>query len=104
MFKLYDTYGFPLELTREIAQEHGICLDEDGCQRCIQEAKEKSRQATKDMFKKGIDRSKYLEGIPQTEFIGYEGLSFDSPKLLKEINIDGQKVLIFDKTPCYPEM
>ena len=104
IFKLYDTYGFPLELTREIAQEHGLCLDEEGCQCCIQEAKEKSRQATQEMFKKGTDWSKYLEGIPQTEFIGYEELSLNTPTVLKEISIDGQKVLIFDKTPFYPEM
>jgi len=104
IFKLYDTYGFPLELTREIAQEHGLCLDEEGCQCCIQEAKEKSRQATQDMFKKGIDWSKYLEGMPQTEFIGYDTLSCTTPTLLKEISIDGKRVLIFDKTPFYPEM
>ena len=104
IFKLYDTYGFPLELTREIAQEHGLCLDEEECQCCIQKAKEKSRQATKEMFKKGTDWSKYLEGVPQTEFIGYEALSFTTPTLLKELDINGQKVLIFDKTPFYPEM
>jgi alanyl-tRNA synthetase len=57
------------------------------------------------MFKKGTDWSKYLEGIPQTEFIGYAALSTDTPTLLKEIMLeDGQKVLIFDKTPFYPEM
>ncbi|GHV21393.1 hypothetical protein FACS189428_1750 [Clostridia bacterium] len=52
------------------------------------EAKEKSRQATKEMFKKGIDRSKYLEGIPQTEFIGYSALSSSDSKVLKEIELE----------------
>jgi alanyl-tRNA synthetase len=56
------------------------------------------------MFKKGIDWSKYLEGIPQTEFIGYSAFSSTEPILLKELEVEGQKVLIFDKTPFYPEM
>lgn len=57
------------------------------------------------MFKKGRDRSKYLEHLPQTEFIGYETLTRENPKLLKEIPLEeGMKALIFDKTPFYPEM
>jgi alanyl-tRNA synthetase len=52
IFKLYDTYGFPIELTKEIALEHGLQIDETGFQSAMEEAKEKSRQATKDMFKK----------------------------------------------------
>ncbi|MDR2415175.1 MAG: hypothetical protein LBD75_00740 [Candidatus Peribacteria bacterium] len=104
IFKLYDTYGFPVELTKEIAQEKGLAIDEAGFQQALQAAKEKSRQATKEMFKKGIDWSKYLAGIPQTEFIGYSTFSSDEPQLLKEIDLEGQKVLIFDKTPFYPEM
>ncbi|GHW02290.1 alanine--tRNA ligase [candidate division SR1 bacterium] len=104
-FKLYDTYGFPLELTREIALEHGLSIDETGFKLELEKAKEKSRQSTKDMFKKGIDRSKYLEGVPQTEFIGYDCHDCDDSKIIKEITLEnGQKVLIFDKTPFYPEM
>ena len=57
------------------------------------------------MFKKGVDWSKYLEGLPQTAFIGYSDFSCESVKVLKEIELEsGQKVLIFDKTPFYPEM
>ena len=81
-----------------------MSIDETEYHNISEQAKEKSRQATKEMFKKGIDRSKYLEGIPQTEFVGYSELSLSSPTLLKEIDIEGQKVLIFDKTPFYPEM
>lgn len=104
IFKLYETYGFPFELTKEIAKEQWFEIDEGWYHKLLEESKEKSRQATKDMFKKGIDRSKYLEGVPQTEFIGYKVLETETPKLLKEIDIEGQKVLIFDKTPFYPEM
>jgi alanyl-tRNA synthetase len=104
IFKLYDTYGFPIELTQEIAQEAHMIIDRESYEQIVEQAREKSRQATKEMFKKGIDWSKYLEGIPQTEFIGYESLEIESPKLLKEIDVEGKKVLIFDKTPFYPEM
>ncbi|MDR0859446.1 MAG: hypothetical protein LBO09_00215 [Candidatus Peribacteria bacterium] len=94
-----------MEITKEEAHKRNIEVDEAGFQSAMEEAKEKSRQSTKDMFKKGTDRSKYLEGIPQTEFIGYSALSSNDPKLLKEIVLDtGQTVLIFDKTPFYPEM
>lgn len=112
-FKLYDTYGFPLELTKNVLKEHGLTLDEEGFHKAMSQAKEKSRQSTKEMFKKGIDWSKYLEGIPQTEFIGYENLNFNEAKLLKRIEIptsdstgkeSWQEVLVFDKTPFYPEM
>jgi alanyl-tRNA synthetase len=61
VFMLYDTYGFPVELTREIAKENNILVDEAGFELAMEEAREKSRQGTKDMFKKGIDWSKYLE-------------------------------------------
>jgi alanyl-tRNA synthetase len=81
-----------------------VNIDETGFQQALEQAKETSRQATKEMFKKGIDWSKYLEGIPQTEFIGYTTLTSDEPRLLKEIDLEDQKVLIFDKTPFYPEM
>jgi alanyl-tRNA synthetase len=105
LFLLYDSFGFPIELTKEITQEKGLQIDEEGFQSALAAAKEKSRQATKEMFKKGTDWSKYLEGIPQTEFIGYSAFSSDHSTLLKTINLpDGQQALIFDKTPFYPEM
>lgn len=102
-FMLYDTYGFPVELTREIAQEKGISVDENWFEAALEEAREKSRQWTKEMFKKWIDRSKYLEGITPTEFIGYTQISSESQNLIKDFEVDGQRVLIFDQTPFYAE-
>lgn len=105
IFILYDTYGFPLEITKELAADRGVALDLTGYEKALEAAKEKSRQGSKAMFQKSADWSKYLEGIPATEFVGYEHLNFSDAKLLKEIDTeDGQKVLIFDKTPFYPEM
>ncbi|MEI6425989.1 MAG: alanine--tRNA ligase [Candidatus Absconditabacteria bacterium] len=103
VFMLYDTYGFPVELTREIAKENTMLVDEAGFEIAMEEAREKSRQGTKDMFKKGTDWSKYLEGVSATQFVGYEELEIENPKLIKDLNIDGQRVLIFDKTPFYAE-
>ena len=105
IFMLYDTYGFPLEITKELAADRGVALDLTGYEKALEAAKEKSRQGSKAMFQKSADWSKYLEGIPATEFVGYENLNFSDAKLLKEIDTEeGQKVLIFDKTPFYPEM
>lgn len=105
IFMLYDTYGFPLEITKELAADRGVALDLTGYEKALEAAKEKSRQGSKAMFQKSADWSKYLEGIPATEFVGYEHLNFSDAKLLKEIDTEeGQKVLIFDKTPFYPEM
>ena len=103
VFMLYDTYGFPLELTREIAAENWIQLDENWFQKSMTQAREKSRQWSKEMFQKWIDRSKYLEWISTTEFIGYARLDLESPKLIKDFEVDGQRILIFDKTPFYAE-
>jgi alanyl-tRNA synthetase len=104
VFKLYDTYGFPLELTKEIATENWLEINEKEYEDAVNTAKENSRQATKEMFKKWIDWSKYLEWIPQTKFIWYKEFSTSDVKLLKDFEVNGQRVLIFDKTPFYPEM
>lgn len=103
VFMLYDTYGFPVELTREIAKENKILVDEAGFEVAMEEAREKSRQGTKDMFKKGTDWSKHLEWVSATQFVGYGELEIENPKLVKDLDIDGQRVLIFDKTPFYAE-
>ena len=104
IFMLYDTYGFPLEITKEIAAAKWVELDIPWYQKALEEAKEKSRQSTKEMFKKWVDRSKYLEWIPQTKFIWYKEFTTSDVKLLKDFEVNWQRVLIFDKTPFYPEM
>jgi len=103
VFMLYDTYGFPVELTREIAKENNILVDEAGFELAMEEAREKSRQGTKDMFKKWTDWSKYLEWVSANQFVGYDQLAIENSKLVKDLDIDGQRVLIFDKTPFYAE-
>ncbi|MBU0625963.1 hypothetical protein KKG31_06340 [Patescibacteria group bacterium] len=69
----------------------------------MKEQQTRSRAGSKDMFKQDIDRSKYLEGIPATQFVGYEGLRSNDIKLLKDFEVGGQRILIFDKSPLYAE-
>jgi alanyl-tRNA synthetase len=103
IFMLYDSYGFPVELTKEIAQEKWITIDQEGFEKAMEEAREKSRNSTKDMFKKWTDWSKYLEGIVPTVFVGYNEILFEWSKIIKDFEVEGQRVVIFDKTPFYAE-
>ena len=103
IFKLYDTYGFPFELTKEIAEEKWLKVDEAWFKKYMQEAKNKSKANAKWVFSRWIDWAKYLEGIQPTEFVWYDNLELKNPKLLKEIEIDWQKIYVFDKTPFYAE-
>ncbi|MDD6328684.1 MAG: alanine--tRNA ligase [Lachnospiraceae bacterium] len=76
-FKLYDTYGFPLDLTTEILEEAGIAVDEAGFAACMKEQKERARKARKVTNYMGADATVY-EQIPaalQTEFVGYDSIT-----------------------------
>lgn len=69
IFMLYDTYGFPIELTKEIADKRGVTLDEAGFETTMETAKEKSRLNTAKINTKDIDRSVHTVGLPKTQFI-----------------------------------
>lgn len=103
IFKLYDTFGFPLELTKEIVEEKWLQLDIAGFEKEMEEQQARSRAGSKDMFKQGVDWATYTQGIPQTIFIGYETLQGQDMQLLKDFEVNGQRVLIFDRTPFYAE-
>lgn len=101
-FFLYDTCGFPLELTKEICEEKWIQVDEKWFERELEKQKENSRKNSK-WFSKDIDWSKYLEWICETTFVWYNSLESTDPVLLKDLDINWQRFLIFDKTPFYAE-
>jgi alanyl-tRNA synthetase len=103
VFKMYDTFGLPMELTKEVAAHAWFSVDEEGYYRCLEEAKERSRQQSGKMFAKGTDRSTYLEWIAPTEFVGYTTTELDSAKLLKDFVVEEKRILIFDRTPFYAE-
>lgn len=102
-FKLYDTYWFPFEITKEICNEKNIFVDELWFNEALEEQKEKSRTASKNFLAKDIDRSKHLEWVSPTKFIGYDLSSTIESKIIKDFVVEGQRILIFDKTPFYAE-
>ncbi len=103
VFKLYDTFGFPLELTKEILQEKWFTVDVDGFQQEMKAQQERSRAGSKDMFKQWTDRASYTQGIPATKFVGYDSLQVEKTTLLKDFDVWWQRILIFDSTPFYAE-
>ncbi|MBR2430424.1 alanine--tRNA ligase [bacterium] len=102
-FKLYDTYGFPFELTREIAEENGLAVDETGYKVAMQEQKERAKAATAKISVTGdIKYAKVEEEVGSTEFLGYEKTSCDA-KILAQIEGEGYVDVVLDKTPFYAE-
>lgn len=98
-FKLYDTYGFPFELTQFIAQERNWSVDSEGFQRCMNEQKQRSKANTS----KSIVQAKVLTNL-KTEFVGYDNwLTPQQATLLDNVTIGDKTYLIFDKTPFYAE-
>ncbi len=112
-FKLHDTYGFPLDLTREIAEEAGLTVDEEGFKAEMAEQKKKAREAlkSKETSAWGQDLAAGLDKELKTEFVGYENHSCDSKILyiisdgeLADNAQQGDEVtIILDKTPFYAE-
>ena len=102
-FKLYDTYGFPFELTREIAEENGLTVDEAGYREAMQEQKERAKAATAKISVTGdIKYAKVEEEVGSTEFVGYEDYVCES-KILALIEGEGYIDVVLDRTPFYAE-
>lgn len=110
-FKLYDTYGFPLELTEEILAENDMSADTQGFAEKMRHQKEQGRRCRKNTECEAWKENKNLVDVPETEFTGYDTAS-DTARVLAVIDENGalqeasaeQNVRIFlDKTPFYPE-
>ena len=102
-FKLYDTYGFPLELTKEIAEENNLKVDEDGYKVAMQEQKDRAKAATAKISVTGDMKYAELERqVGSTEFVGYTENTSTS-KILGFIEGDGFVDVVLDKTPFYAE-
>ena len=113
-FKLSDTYGFPIDLTKEIAEEKGISVDEEGFRACVDESRKRSRE---DRLAKGgsswdEDAMSNLD-LPKTKFTGYDYSQLEiNAKVLAvfkdgaevtELNEGDDAVVILDETPFYAE-
>ena len=109
-FKLYDTYGFPLEVTQEILEEKGYELDIDGFKEAMEEQKNKAREGRHVSDDAAWDTN-FVEGLPETMFTGYEGtegkgkiLALRSETGSSEIiNQDEEGFIYLDETPFYAE-
>jgi len=103
-FQLHDTFGMPLELTRELAAERGLAVDEAGFQAAMAEQRERSRRSTR-------SRLTDLKGLPAAAFVGYEELATEGVVLaLRRDGVEvpeageGDEVEVYlDRTPFYAE-
>ena len=104
-FKLYDTYGFPYELTEEIAEERGVIVLREEFEAKMEEQKEKARSAREVVMEKGQDSfiEEFYDKYGVTEFTGYEKTKDEGKLLSLREAKDGKYLLIFDKTPFYAE-
>lgn len=103
-FKLYDTFGFPFELTKEIAEENGLKIDEDGFKKAMLEQKERAKAATAKISVTGdIKYAKIEKEVGSTNFIGYSENSCSDAKILAQIEGEGFVDIVLDKTPFYAE-
>ncbi len=114
VFKLYDTYGFPVDLTHEILEEKGFSIDEDGFNAAMEEQRTKARNARKETNYMGADATVYesIDPAITSSFVGYDTLTADSKvsvltteSELVEALSDGEiGTIIVDETPFYATM
>jgi alanyl-tRNA synthetase len=96
-FKLHDTYGFPLELTTELAEERGLPVDDDEFRRLMEEQRTRSRAAST------VERDVPLLEGPRTEFVGYEQLDVLTAIVAYADRGDGMFDAKLERSPFYPE-
>ena len=110
VFKLYDTFGFPIDLTREIAEEAGLGIDEETFKALMKEQRDRARAARGNIGGWDSNDKEMLAGIPTTSFTGYTETETEAKviaiiadgMLVNEIS-EGEFTLILDKTPFYGE-
>ena len=112
-FKLYDTYGFPIDLTMEMVAEQGMTVDEKGFQKLMQEQKERARKAREALGDLGWAGVEFGKDVPETEFVGYDHTAIDGAKVValvveneqaEELMPGVEGIVVLDKTPFYAEM
>ncbi|MCQ2452826.1 MAG: alanine--tRNA ligase, partial [Oscillospiraceae bacterium] len=111
-FRLYDTFGFPIDLTIEMAADEGLTVDEDAFRALMQEQKERAREARKALGDLGWAGVEFGKEVPATEFVGYDVIQADSHVVaivaeeeLRDAIVAGtEAILVLDQTPFYAEM
>ncbi len=114
VFKFWDTYGFPLELSAEIAQEHGLTVDRAGFELEMEKQRERARASHRFNTQLSNDSAIDTKILEPTEFVGYEELSTNAKIVQLIDNSSGKPVssagkgkdvtLVLDRTPFYGEM
>ncbi len=111
-FRLYDTHGFPLELTQEVAAEHGFTVDIPGFERAMQLQQERSRSASTFTFgRDDVALAEVLNRVGPTEFTGYQGITGSGKVVglvvngaeVDSISAPQEALVILDATPFYAE-
>jgi alanyl-tRNA synthetase/REP element-mobilizing transposase RayT len=98
-FELYDTYGFPLDLTELMARERGLTVDTAGFEKLMEEQRTRARAAQK----KEVISLSQIETTTPTKFVGYENLSVQA-KVLEVVGLKDKTAVILDTSACYAEM
>ncbi|MCO6548156.1 MAG: alanine--tRNA ligase, partial [Gilliamella sp.] len=106
-FKLYDTYGFPLDLTADVCREKNITIDENGFNQCMEEQRKRARESSS--F--NVDYSNVIKLDDKTEFLGYQATEssgkviaiFKNGQKVENIHAGDEAIVVLDKTPFYGE-
>ena len=114
VFKLHDTYGFPFDLTLEMATEQGLKVDEDGFRRLMKEQKDRAKADAKSKKTGHADVSEFrkiFDSVGATKFLGYSDISAEANLkailvdgvVVNEANVDSEVEIVLDRTPFYAE-
>lgn len=111
IFKLYDTYGFPVELTEEVAEEEGLKVDHAGFEKEMEAQRQRARSARSKEASMGVQSAVLTDIKVESKFVGYSDLETSAKLMVLLANeeivdtlSEGSAQLIFDQTPFYAEM
>jgi alanyl-tRNA synthetase len=100
-FQLYDTFGFPIDLTELLARERGLTVDTEGFDKLMEEQKKRAREAGQK--NKQVVSVSEIETKDATKFIGYDALEADA-KVLEVVSMKDKTAVVLDSSVCYAEM
>ena len=111
-FKLYDTYGFPVDLTIEMCGDEGMTVNEDEFKKLMEEQRVRARKAREALGDLGWAGQEFGKDIPETEFVGYDKTECTAKvvaivadgELREEIPVGTEAIIVLDRTVLYAEM
>ncbi len=112
-FKLYDTYGFPIDLTAEMVEEEGMTVDQDAFRQLMEEQRVRARKAREALGDLGWAGVEFGKDVPATGFAGYDNTAIEGARVvalvveneLAEVMMSGvEGIVVLDRTPFYAEM